>query len=300
MNKTTPQNHGHRGARGLSPENTLASIRTGVDWGCDAIEVDLCVSKDNQLVLHHDPVLSPRLVRNTNGQWINDRYKVRDLTALELKQFDVGRINPQSDYAKLFPEQIPIDGARIPVLADFVALITDMQSDITYNLELKSTPYDPETTPQVEEYVDLVVEALSYHDIVARTFLQSFDWRLAIQIKALLPELKVGMLTDQQADGTPLSPISGSSSLWTNNLDLDNFNSVPDMVKFVGGNVWSCNALDVSQSDVIRAHQLGLEVYVWTVNSQTQMREMIDFGVDAITTDYPDRLHEVLKHLKSA
>ena len=185
MNKTTPQNHGHRGARGLSPENTLASIRTGVDCGCDAIEVDLCVSKDNQLVLHHDPVLSPRLVRNTNGQWINDRYKVRDLTALELKQFDVGRINPQSGYAKLFPEQIPIDGARIPVLADFVALITDMQSDITYNLELKSTPFDLGTTPPVEEYVDLVVEALHYHDIVGRSFLQSFDWRLAIQIKAL-------------------------------------------------------------------------------------------------------------------
>ena len=156
------------------------------------------------------------------------------------------------------------------------------------------------TTPPIEEYVALIVEALQYHDIIARTFLQSFDWRLAIQTKALLPELKVGMLTDQQSDGTPQSPISGNADLWTNNLDLGDFNSVPDMVKYVGGNVWSCNALDVSKTDVITAHQLGLEVYVWTVNSQTQMKEMVDLGVDAITTDYPDRLHEVLKHLDSA
>ena len=294
MKRNFPQIHGHRGARGLSPENTLAAIRTGIDWGCDAIEVDLCVSADDQLVIQHDPVLSPRLVRDKTGRWIKSGLKVRDLSLAELKKFDVGRINPESVYATLYPEQIPVEGARIPVLGEFVDLVKSMQSDITYNLELKSTPDDPHTTPQVAEYVALVTEALKYHGIVSKTFLQSFDWRLVILAKSLLPDLKIGMLTDQQADGDPLTPIAGSPDLWTSRLDLDHFDSLPAMVKHAGGDVWSCHALDVSKSDVITAHRLGLEVYVWTVNHQAQMQKMIEYGVDAITTDYPDRLYKIL------
>jgi glycerophosphoryl diester phosphodiesterase len=294
MKRNFPQIHGHRGARGLYPENTLAAIRAGIDCGCDAIEVDLCVSADNQLVIHHDPILSPRLVRDKTGKWISHGFKVRDLSLAELKNFDVGRINPESDYAGLYPQQIPVEGARIPVLGELVDLVTSMQSNITYNLELKSTPHDPKTTLQVEEYVELVIEALKYHGIVSRTFLQSFDWRLVMHAKSLLPNLKTGMLTNQQTEGNPLSPIPGYPDLWTSGLDLSNFDSLPGMVKHAGGDVWSCNDLDISRSDVITAHRLELEVYVWTVNSETQMQKMIDYGVDAIITDYPDRLYKIL------
>ncbi len=294
MIRNLPEIHGHRGARGLYPENTLAAIRAGIDLSCDAIEVDLCVSADNQLVIHHDPVLSSRLVRNKTGKWIKNRLKVRSLTLAELKEFDVGRINPKSDYAGLYPEQTPVDGARIPILEEFVDLVTSVQSNITYNLELKSTPDSPKITPQVEEYVKLVVEALNYHDIVSRTFLQSFDWRLVMHAKSLLPNLKIGMLTNQQTDGVPLSPVPGNPNLWTSEFDLNNFDNLPAMVKHAGGDVWSCNALDISREEIVTAHQLGLEVYVWTVNCQTQMHKMIEYGVDAITTDYPDRLSAIL------
>ncbi len=294
MKTNFPQIHGHRGARGLSPENTLTAIQTGIDWGCDAIEVDLCVSADDQLIIHHDPVLSPRLVRDQSGHWIKPGLKVSNIPLSALKTFDVGRINPDSVYAKLYPEQVPVEGARIPALGEFVDLVKGMQSDITYNLELKSTPDDPETTPQPEKYVELVVNALEFYGIVSRTFLQSFDWRLVIQAKSLLPELKIGMLTDQQADGNPLSPVAGSPEQWTDGLDLNNFDSLPAMVKHAGGDVWSCNFLDVSESDVVTAHQLELEVYVWTVNDRIQMQKMIQYRVDAITTDYPDRLYKIL------
>ena len=129
MTTKPPEIHGHRGARGLYPENTLASIRAGIDCGCDAIEVDLCVSADNQLVIHHDPILSSRLVRDKTGQWIQNGLRIRDWPVEELKKFDVGRINPESDYAKLFPQQTPVDGARIPTLGEFVDLVTNIQSE---------------------------------------------------------------------------------------------------------------------------------------------------------------------------
>jgi glycerophosphoryl diester phosphodiesterase len=289
-----PEIHGHRGARGLFPENSLAAIQGAIEIGCDAIEVDLCVSADNQLVIHHDPILSPYLVKTKFGNWIDPGIKIKDLTLNLIKEFDIGQLNRDSKYGQKFPIQKSIPGSRIPLLSEFVELVTTLQSDVVLNLELKSTPYDINITPAADKYVDLVSEALKQHDIISQTFLQSFDWRLPIELKNRFPDLKIGLLTDQQSDGNPQSPIAGKPSLWSNSLDLAEYEDVATMVKQAGGNVWSVNFRDLRIEDVKSAHQQGIEVYVWTVNDIDDMERMIEFEVDAITTDYPDRLHRLL------
>ena len=292
-----PEIHGHRGARGLFPENSLIAIRGGIEAGCDAIEVDICVSADDQLVIIHDPVLSPALVRDDNGRWIDTGINVRDCSLARLKTFDIGRIDPASDYAKRYRSQEPRDGTRIPTLQEFVNLVQEMDSAITFNLELKSTPYNTETMPETAHYVDLVVSAIEEHDIEHRVILQSFDWRLALQVQSHLPRIKTGLISDQQRDGNPLSPVAGNPALWTCDLDLADFADIPHMAKNLGAGVWSTNYLDVTSRSVQSAHDLGLEVYVWTVNSEADMRRMIDYDVDAITTDYPGRLLRILRSL---
>ncbi len=291
--KTKPEIHGHRGARGLFPENSLAAIQAGIKHGCDAIEVDLCVTRDNHLVIHHGPILSPYLVRDGNGHWIDAEIRIRELSLAALQTYDIGRIQPESDYAARFHCQTPVDGARIPTLSEFVGLAGELDSAVIYNLELKSTPYDTAATPDVQHYVELVVRELEKFNIVERVFLQSFDWRLVMAAKTLLPRLKTGFLTDQQSG--VVTPVSGKPTLWTNHHDLREFNNhIPTMIKFLGGDVWSSNHLDLTAADIRCARDSGLEVYVWTVNSQRDMARMIAMGVDAITTDYPNRLFAML------
>ena len=290
-----PENHGHRGARGLYPENSLKAIRAGIENDCDAIEVDLCISADDQVVIHHDPVLASYLVRDNTGRWIDREILIRELSLGQIKQFDVGRIDPGSKYAERFPDQVAIDGTRIPTLTEFVDLTERLKSNVVFNLELKSTPYDLNITPDVTHYIDLVLTELKRHQIVDRTFLQSFDWRLMIEAKRILPKLKIGLLTDQQLEGNPLSPIAGQPTRWTCNQDLADFNhGIPELIKSLNADVWSSNQLDLTLGDVQHAHDLGLEVYAWTVNEVSDMNRMIDIGVDAITTDYPNVLNDLL------
>ena len=275
--------------------DSLVAIQAGIEAGCDAIEVDLCVTADNHLVIHHDPILSPKLVRETDKRWITDSIRIRDLNLAQLKTYDIGRIDPETEYGKLFRTQVAVDGTNIPTLDEFVELVKRLDASVVYNLELKSTPHDPKATPPVDEYIRLVIAAMEKHEITDKVFLQSFDWRLVIAAKSVIPELKTGFITDQQPDGNPISPISGSPSPWTNFQDIADYdNHLPAMITALGGDVWSSNQRDLTESSTHSSHELGLEVYAWTVNSVTDMKQMIDFGVDVITTDYPDRLNTLI------
>jgi len=287
--------HGHRGARGLFPENSLPAIQAAIDCGCDAIEVDICVSRDNRLIIHHDPIMSRDLVRGPKGNWIDKEIRLRELTAEQIKSYDIGRIRPGSDYARQFSSQQSLDGTPIPLLDEFIELVCERDDSIVFNLELKSLPQDPRSFPDTERYIDLVLDTVRQYGIVQRTFVQSFDWRLAHRAKVVMPELNVGFLTDLQPNGNPLSPISGKPTAWTNYQDLADFGgSIPTMIRSLRGDVWSSNYRDITRQDIAYANKLGMRVYVWTVNELFDMQRMIDWGVDAITSDYPNRLIELL------
>ncbi|MCY3767801.1 MAG: glycerophosphodiester phosphodiesterase family protein [Gammaproteobacteria bacterium] len=282
-----PQIHGHRGARGLFPENSLVAIQSAVQCGCDAIEVDLCISADDQVVVHHDPVLSPCLVRGPGGRWIEEEIRVRELTVRELQSFDIGRIRPGTEYGTTFRHQQPVDGTTIPTLEECVRLVDRLQADILFNLELKSTPLDPASTPPMADFARIVAAELNRLDLVEHAFVQSFDWRLPRAVQRLVPGLKIGFTTGLEFEGKP--------DAWTDYHDLKNFNAqIPVMVKALGAHVWSSDHRCLTRSEVALAHDLGLELNVWTVNTTRDMEKWIEWEADAITTDYPDHLHALL------
>ena len=292
--KTSPGIHGHRGARGRLPENSLIGIQYAMEQGCHGIEVDICVTADDVLVVHHDPILSTDLVRK-GDTWIDDSIRVRDCTLAELQQFDIGRIRPGSDYAKRFPDQRAIDKTTIPTLCEFIEKVVSYSDDIVLNIEMKSAPEESGCFPSVDHYCNLLANLINSPGLVERVFLQSFDWRLAVRMKTLIPNLFTGFLTDTQPDGSPKIPLSGQATMWTNFADLSDYReNIPNMIKAMGADVWSANHRDLTLSDIQQAHAEGLKVYAWTVNDTQDMARMIEWGADVITTDYPDRLRALM------
>ena len=115
---------GHRGARGLAPENTLPAFRKALEIGVDTIECDMAITKDDVVVIHHDLRLNPDTTRGPDGQWLDKPGpNISDLTFDELQKYDVGRIKPGTKYAQDFPDQQPADGTRIPRLSDLFDLV---------------------------------------------------------------------------------------------------------------------------------------------------------------------------------
>jgi len=123
VSRNPPEIHGHRGARGLYPENSLPGIREAIALGCDAVEVDVCVSRDNQLMVMHDLELSPDFVRDANGHWLEPGIRVRELTAEQLEDFDIGTLRPGSPYAARFSDQAALEKVRIPRLDEYIETV---------------------------------------------------------------------------------------------------------------------------------------------------------------------------------
>ena len=111
---------GHRGARGLAPENTLPAFQKGLDLGVDTLECDMAITKDGVVVIHHDLWLNPDTTRGPDGRWLDKRGPaISELTFAELQQYDVGRLKPGTDYAKSFPDQQSVDGTHPEALGPF-------------------------------------------------------------------------------------------------------------------------------------------------------------------------------------
>lgn len=275
--------HGHRGARGQRPENTLPAIQYALEHQVDGVEVDLCVSKDDEIILHHDLCLNPATTRDANGNWLEssktsntqDTYHpIRTLTLSEIRQYDVGRLNPTHPYAKQFPEQAALDGVPIPTLEECIELIRPHRNTTVLNLEMKSDPEHPTWTPAPQKYVSLLVEKLEQLDFSEHVFLQSFDAELIYLAKQLRPnwKWKVGV-------------IHSRDTFKTNETDC------LAEIQRNGGDVFSCEHSLLTKPMIKTAHDLGLEVYVWTVNNKLDAKKMAHFGVNAITTDYPEQCH---------
>lgn len=290
---------GHRGARGLAPENTLAGFARALSIGVTTLEMDCAVTKDGIVVVSHDPALNPDLVRGPDGKWIEaPGPAIRSLTYEELGRYDVGRIRPGSAYALRFSRQRPADGARIPRLADVFALVERSGNrEVRFNIETKISPLEPEKTPAPEAFARALIEAVRSAGLAARTTIQSFDWRTLAVVQREAPEIATVYLTSVTGFMDNIQPRRASSP-WTAGLHVSRFGgSVPRMVKAAGGAVWSPYRGDLSRDALAEAHALGLKVVVWTVNAEKEMRRLIEWGVDGIISDYPDRVRAVAGEL---
>ena len=282
---------GHRGARGLAPENTLAAFRTALDLGVTTLETDLAITKDDAVVISHDPILNPDLVRGPDGQWIGaGGPTIRSLTLAELGRYDIGRINPASRYATQFPTQKPVDGERFPTLAEFFALAGPT---VRFNIEIKTDPTRPDLTIDPIRFAQLAIAAIRLGKAGGRSTIQSFDWRGLIEARRIAPEIATACLSIESDNFDTVG--RGQPSPWLAGLDLAaQGGSVPRLAKAAGCATWSPFWRNVTAENVKEAQALGLKVVPWTVNVPAEMGRLIDLGVDGLITDYPDRALLVL------
>jgi glycerophosphoryl diester phosphodiesterase len=290
---TTPFDlQGHRGARGLLPENTLPAYEQALRIGVTTLELDVGVSSDGVVVISHDRSLNPEITRDASGQWLAAPVLVNSLTFKQLQSYDVGRINPASEYAKRFATQVPRDGTRMPSLAE---LFERMQAtSVHFNIETKISPEKPTETVSPEVFVDKLLAVVQAHSMAQRVTIQSFDWRTLAVVQQRAPGMRTAYLTAQQPWTDNIKPKTATSPRWTDIIRYEDHSDVPSMVKAAGGGIWSPYFADITPALVKKAQALGLKVVPWTVNSTTDLQAVIDLKVDGLISDYPDRARALL------
>ena len=290
---------GHRGARGLAPENSLPGIEAALALGVTTLELDIVLSADGVLLVHHDRRLDPDRTRGPGGAWLDPAAApeaIIDLPAAALAGYDVGRLKPESRVAARFPEQVGRDGVAIPRLADVVARAEALSDGrIRYNIETKISPREPESSAAPEAIAEALVALIRAAGLAERAAVQSFDWRSLQAVQALAPEIVTAYLTAEQSWLDTVERGRPGASPWLAGLDVDQAEgSLPRLIREAGGRVWSPFFRDLRKPSLDEAHRSGLRVVVWTVNEPADMASLIDFGVDGIITDYPDRLRKVM------
>ena len=281
--------YGHRGARGVLPENTLESFKYLFENNIHAYETDILISKDFIPVITHDFRLDPSYTKDINDNWIEDEnIKIIDLTYDQILQFDVGTLNKLSKYGRKFINQKSLQNQKIPKLSELLKLTSDnIVENLLINLEIKSTPVEKNLTPEPDEMIKIIIDEVSRSNLEDRIIYSSFDWRILREIKERNSKIPRAYLT---------SGVKGKiydKSPWLDFTPLHNGVELPELIKALGGSAWHPNYKDVNKEIIQISHDKGLPVNVWTVNRESDMLRMIHYGVDGIMTDYPLKLKEL-------
>lgn len=280
---------GHRGARGLAPENTLAGFELALKLGVDTLESDLALTRDGVLVLAHDPKVNPDLAR-LDGRWIESPGPaIFSLTLEQLRRYDVGRLKPDTPYARQWPQQQPADGQRYPTLSELAALVRAAGRPVRLNLETKIRPDSGSAVPDPETFARRVAEALDREGLAAVTTVQSFDWRTLVALKRLAPAIETVCLSIVSPNFDTVSADASGASPWHAGLTEREHGTLQQRAKAAGCAVWSLQWRNLDATALAQAHALGLRVIPWTVNDPAEMERLLALGVDGLITDYPDR-----------
>lgn len=283
---------GHRGTRGHAPENTLAAFRAALAMGVHTLELDVHVTRDGEVVITHDPRLNPAFTRDAQGRWIDEPGPaVIELTLAELQRLDVGRPKPGSRYAQQWPEQRSHDGEHLATLSALFEEVARRGAGVVrFNIETKLHPDAPALTPAAEPFAKAVLEVVRKHGMASRVTIQSFDWRTLAVVQRLAPEIPTVALSAQQRF---LDNITDGR--WTAGLTLAaHGGSVPRLVKASGAAIWSPFHGDLTEPLLAEARGLGLKVVPWTVNDPAIIERLLDWRVDGLISDYPDRVRSAM------
>jgi glycerophosphoryl diester phosphodiesterase len=286
---------GHRGARGLAPENTLAGFMKALETGVSTIELDLGMSRDGVVVAHHDARLSPEMTRGPDGEFLTEvGPPLLKLNFEELRRYDVGRLKARTPYARRFSAQRPADGAGIPSLAEVLELGSRSGAEhVRFSIETKLAPGSHDS-PEPEPFARAVLDVVRKAGMEKRVIVQSFDWRTLQVFAKLAPDIPRSCLTSEGSFDTMQRETDGPSP-WTAGLDIDaHGGSVVRLVNAAGCRIWSPAFRDLTEERLKEAKALGLQVIPWTVNNPENMSRLIDWGVDGLITDYPDRARQVM------
>jgi glycerophosphoryl diester phosphodiesterase len=261
---------GHRGARGLVPENTIPAFIRALEEGVTTLELDVVITKDKRVVISHEPYMSASICSKPNGQPVTNsemqQFNIYQMTYAEVSRFDCGiRGNSR------FPEQQKMAVSK-PLLVDMIKQVEDYLAEkglpkIAYNIELKCTPKgDGISHPQVEEFADIVQTVLDQVLTNDRYTIQCFDFRVLKYYHQKYPDVDLVALVEN------MKGVKGN---------LKELGFVPE--------VYSPYHALLSRKDIELCHQEGMKVIPWTVNDRDRMEKLVNWGVDGIITDYPDR-----------
>lgn len=279
---------GHRGARGLVPENTSAGFALANELKLTGVEFDVGMTADAMAVVHHDPRLNPNIARAIDGAYVGvEAPLLCEASYQQLQAYDVGRLRAGSDYAARFSTQRPLDGTRIPTLD----MVLEQCKGLDLLVEVKTSPEKPDETSSPQVLARATIERLRGHGLLQNTVLYAFDWRVLDEAAVVEPSLKRCCLTE--ADTVK------NATLWFGKANLANFNpqqpgSLPRLVASTGAKVWAPDHETLNAYEVEQAHELGLTIIPWTVNEPEDIMNMIVLGVDGIISDFPDRVLSIL------
>jgi glycerophosphoryl diester phosphodiesterase len=261
---------GHRGARGLKPENTIPAFLTALDYGVTTVEMDLAVTKDKQLILSHEPWMSAEICQDANGRNIDPdeekKYNIYQMTYAEVQQFDCG----SKGNAK-FPDQEKLPVHK-PLLRDVIVAIEDhirsfTRYEVDYNIEIKSSSSgDNKFHPGHEEFSDLVYNLLDEYLPMERIVIQSFDFRVLKYWHKKYPHVRLAALVENtKSIDSNLSALGFTPSVYSPYYKL------------------------LNKQKVNYLHRKKIRVIPWTVNEDSDMLSIKAMGADGFITDYPDR-----------
>ena len=243
--------HGHRGARALRPENTLPAFDYAIELGVDCLELDMAVTKDDVVVVSHDPHMAPAFATGPAGP-----NTIREMTLAQLRKWDVG-----AKQNKAFPKQVTVPGTRVPTLDEVFSLAK--RGSFDFNIETKIFKDKPELTPSPEKFVKLVLIQIRKHKVEKRVILQSFDFRTLGAMKKLEPAIRLSALLEAGA------------------------HDFVEMGKRTGAGIISPHFSMVTERKVAAAHAAGLQIVPWTANTPKDWDRLIAAKCDAIISDDP-------------
>lgn len=268
------EKQGHRGARGLVPENTILSMYRALDLGATSLGMNVVISKDNQVVLSHEPYFNHEISLTSAGKDISladeKKYNMYQMTYEEIKKFDVG-----SKVHSRFPSQQKFKAYK-PLLSEVIDSVEIYVKKHKlhrpmYAIEIKTIRKgDLEFHPEPGEFSQLVIDVVVKKKMTKRTIIQSFDIRCLQYVHEQYPKLKTALMIDEKED-------------FENNIKDLGYNPT----------VYSPYSVLVGKGLVDRCHAAGIKIIPWTVNSKKDMDYMIGLGVDGIITDYPNLFNQL-------
>jgi glycerophosphoryl diester phosphodiesterase len=268
----SPVIQGHRGCRGLYPENSLPAFQHALDMGVMVLEMDVCLSADGQVYVSHEPYLNPLYASFPDGKPVTDAsINLYQKTYAEIKSFDVG-----SRGNKLFPEQARVSTYK-PLLSEVLALgeafARKSGRPVYYNIEIKSEPaeYGKSQPATVKEFTDRVWSVISAHISPSSLILQSFDFAVLHYWKTAIHQGQISALVEKETPEQMLASLG----------------FVPD--------IFSPSHKYLTKSQIDFCHARGMQVIPWTINTTAEMQQFSDWQVDGIITDYPNRAPQFLK-----
>lgn len=266
---------GHRGCRGLYPENSTPGFMHALDLGVTTLELDVVISKDAQVLLSHEPYISRQICLGLNKAEISEEVEV-DLNIYKMDYAEIKHYDCGSKVHPYFPEQKKLATYK-PLLSELMEEVEAYLSennlpDVFYNIETKSTiEGDGIFHPEPKEFVDLLIAELEQYDITERIIIQSFDVRTLQVLHKDYPQYRTALLVASEENiSEKMKVLAFRPDIISPNFSLVN-------------------------AELLHGKEFAnIEIVPWTVNEKADMRRLLKMGVKAIITDYPNRLNEVL------